>query len=131
MGELALTPTSFNTWESRPCTSPGQHNGANPVGTGVGEPGLSSEKGGAVPILICHVVAGAEERCPPLPLPRPSTSDRGGVIRGGEFLPSGSSVQLGIYWLLTGYEYHHCIFQNALQCILVIFMVHRCYSWQG
>ena len=40
VGEQLLLPTSFNTWESRPYTSPGKHNGVNPVGRGVGESAL-------------------------------------------------------------------------------------------
>lgn len=38
--ELTLTPTSCNTWERRPCTSPGQYNTAKPVIRGMREPTL-------------------------------------------------------------------------------------------
>lgn len=32
------TPSSYNTWGSKPCTSPEQHNRVNPVTTGINEP---------------------------------------------------------------------------------------------
>lgn len=38
--ELTLTPTSCNTWERRPCTSPGQYNTVKPVIRGMREPTL-------------------------------------------------------------------------------------------
>ena len=40
-GVLLMFPTSYNTQESRPCTSPGQHNRANPVGRNMGEVALN------------------------------------------------------------------------------------------
>lgn len=38
VGELSLTPTSWDIQESRQCTFPVQHNKANTVSSGVGEP---------------------------------------------------------------------------------------------
>jgi hypothetical protein len=38
VGELALPLTGCSTLESQPCTSPGQHSGADPGGRGKGEP---------------------------------------------------------------------------------------------
>lgn len=38
--ELSLTPTSYNTQESRACTSPGQYSRADLVGEEVGKPAL-------------------------------------------------------------------------------------------
>lgn len=38
VGEPSITSSSCNTWESKPCTSPGKDNRVNTVCIGVGEP---------------------------------------------------------------------------------------------
>lgn len=55
--ERAVLPLiSCSTWESQPCTSPGQHNRADPGGRGAGEP-FQRVIGKLAPPLICCEVA--------------------------------------------------------------------------
>lgn len=68
VGKLALSPTSCNTWESRPWTSPGQHNRADHVDRAwVSQPWEPESRRSGPDPCDCHVVAWARKGCPPSP----------------------------------------------------------------
>lgn len=68
--QSGLPATSCSAQEE-PCTSPGQHSRAKPVGRGVGEPAQSCKHGRAVPIT--HLSYGGMGRGE-IPTPPPPTS---------------------------------------------------------
>lgn len=68
VGKLTLSLTSCNTWESRPWTSPGQHNRADPVDRAwVSQPWEHESRRSGPDPFDCHVVVWARKGCPPSP----------------------------------------------------------------
>ena len=61
VAKLALPLIGCRTWESRPCTSPGQHARADPVGRGEGVRTGELTPPTHTHTLFCYVVAWLRE----------------------------------------------------------------------